>query len=51
MRSKENKEENNRMYEDDLLDAYIRRYVSVSKQMVEDYKRHAINAYLTETHA
>ena len=39
------------MYEDDLLDAYIRRYVSVSKQMVEDYKRHAINAYLTETHA
>ena len=51
MLSKKNKDENDMMYEEDLLDAYIKRYVSVSKQMAEDYKRHAINAYITESYA
>ena len=50
VRSIENREEKDRMYEDKLIDAYIRRYVNLSKQMALDYKRYVINAFLTETY-
>ena len=42
-----NREERERAYQDGLLDAYIRKYTALSKQMVLDYKRQAINAFLT----
>jgi len=31
-----------------MIDAYIRKYVNLAKTMAHDYKRHAINAFLTE---
>jgi len=48
MRSIENKDEKDRLYQDDMIDAYIRKYVNLTKQMAHDYKRHAINAFMTE---
>ena len=36
------------MYQDELLDGYIRRYTALSKQMVKEYKQRAINAFFTE---
>ena len=48
MRSIENKDEKDRIFQDDMIDAYIRKYVNLTKQMAHDYKRYAINAFLTE---
>ena len=48
MRSIENRDEKDRLYQDDLIDAYIRKYTMLTKQLANDYKRHAINAFLTE---
>ena len=48
MRSIENKDEKDRIFQDDMIDAYIRKYVNLTKQMAHDYKRFAINAFLTE---
>ena len=50
MRSIENKGGKDRLYQDNLIDSYIHRYVSLAKSMAADYKRHAINAYFTETY-
>ena len=50
MRSIENKEEKEREYEDNLVDAYLRKYTNLAKEMAMNYKRQAINAYLTETY-
>lgn len=48
MRSLDNRDEKDRLYQDDLIDAYIRKYTTLTKQLANDYKRHAINAFLTE---
>ena len=48
MRSIENKAEKERSYQDDLIDLYIRRYAQLAKQMTQEYKRLAINNFLTE---
>ena len=48
MRSIENKDEKDRLYHDDLIDGYLRKYTSLTKSLASDYKRYAINAFLTE---
>ena len=50
VRSIENKEEKEREYEDNLVDAYMRKYTNLAKEMAMNYKRQAINAFLTETY-
>ena len=42
-----NREGRERAYQDGLLDSYIGKYTALSKQMVLDYKRTAVNAFLT----
>ena len=51
MRSIENRDTKERLYQDDLIDAYLKRYTILTKQMCNDYKRHAINAFLTEMYS
>ena len=46
-RLSENREERERLYQDSLIDNYIRMYTNLTKQMVVDYKKKAINAFLT----
>ncbi len=41
----ENREMYERMYQDELNDSYLRKYTALSKQMVIDYKKQAINAF------
>ena len=48
MRSIENKDAKDRLYQDDMIDTYMKKYTRLAKQMSADYKRHAINAYITE---
>ena len=50
MRSIEKRDEKDRQYQDEMVRDYIRRYVSLSRHMATDYKKHAINAYITETY-
>ena len=51
MRSIENRDTKERLYQDDLIDAYLKRYTILTKQMCNDYKRYAINAFLTEMYS
>ncbi len=44
----ENHEMYERMYQDELNDSYLRKYIALSKQMVIDYKKQAINAFLLQ---
>jgi len=48
MRSIENRGTKDQLYKDDLVDAYLRKYSMLVKQMVIDYKKQAINCYITE---
>ena len=48
-RSIVNKDKKDRLYQDDLIDDYLAKYSRLVKQMAQDYKREAINLYITET--
>jgi len=50
MRSIVNKDKKDALYEEDLIDAYIAKYVKLVKQMAIDYKRQVINLYITDLH-
>ena len=39
MRSIENKEAKDRLYQDDMIDTYMKKYTRLAKQMSADYKR------------
>lgn len=39
MRSIENKEEKDRLYQDDQVDAYLKKYTTLSRRMAIDYKK------------
>ena len=47
-RVQERTEDQDQLYEDKLFAGYIKKYTDLSRQMVIDYKKYAINAYLTE---
>lgn len=44
----DNHEAYERMYQDELNDAYLRKYTALSQQMVINYKQQAINTFLTQ---
>ena len=46
MRNIENREEKLRMHQDGLLQIFVDKYTELTKQMVVDYKRMAINTFL-----
>ena len=48
MRTIENKEEKDRLYQDDQVDAYLKKYTTLARRMAIDYKKQAINCYITE---
>eukprot|EP00354_Favella_ehrenbergii_P005229 CAMPEP_0170474968 /NCGR_PEP_ID=MMETSP0123-20130129/16700_1 /TAXON_ID=182087 /ORGANISM="Favella ehrenbergii, Strain Fehren 1" /LENGTH=126 /DNA_ID=CAMNT_0010745171 /DNA_START=282 /DNA_END=662 /DNA_ORIENTATION=+ len=48
MRCIDNHEERERVYRDELIDIYMRKYEALSKYMVDDYKRQITASFLTE---
>ena len=46
--AKEHAEDQDQLYEDKLFAGYIKKYTALSRQMVIDYKKYAINTFLTE---
>ena len=50
MRAIQNRGDRERFYQDELVETYVIKYTQLVKQMAEDYKRQAINAFMTNSY-
>ena len=48
MRCLEGLEDRERMYQDEVIAAYLRRYETLSKHMVNNYKMQLVTSFVTE---
>ena len=49
MRAIQNRGDRERFYQDELVETYVHKYTALIKLMAEDYKRQAINAFITNS--